>query len=456
MSDMMTVEKIKRPRIAKGIVVADYKNYNINYIYTNEAGNRIYFKDTTDATYGRTIAHNDLPCFYFDFKEGDLFMEGGVKAGITVTRQITNGLRDISKIALSSNAPFWVVSYLCMILNHLPYSIRMFYNAFAYKNGFPHPDINSRKVIAESISKAGFCLNLSYLPYKDKWQDDLKKALVTTRKNTDMWTDPYSVKYSVSYTGAIDSFIVKSKMLGNEYFQNFANESRRFNKDYTKMILDYSGYGLETFLQNLEVLKGFGYDYKRLAKYLTTDIDYQGINPTFNPRDTLELLKDYARMTNAVLGNNKFIKYPAYLKTFHDIAQKNYKAVEEKVDQEKFEVIKQETIDKLPEFKVPHKKFTILVPNTMKEIIQEGARMHHCVASYAKTMANKQTTILFMRKKEEIEESLITIEVKNLFSEYGDTFVNQARGHSNRTLNEDEIEFLILWTKRNKVAYQKV
>ena len=55
-------------------------------------------------------------------------------------------------------------------------------------------------------------------------------------------------------------------------------------------------------------------------------------------------------------------------------------------------------------------RYQIRCPKSLEELILEGQRMHHCVASYAQRFSNGSSLIFFMRKTEEPDASYITME----------------------------------------------
>lgn len=57
--------------------------------------------------------------------------------------------------------------------------------------------------------------------------------------------------------------------------------------------------------------------------------------------------------------------------------------------------------------------YFIRIPTGAREIVEEGALMHHCVGGYAKRHMEGTTTILFMRKKSDPDTPLYTIEVND-------------------------------------------
>ena len=73
----------------------------------------------------------------------------------------------------------------------------------------------------------------------------------------------------------------------------------------------------------------------------------------------------------------------------------------------------------LPRYKKLVKKYTfalggfeIQVPRNGTEISEEGKRLHHCVGGYAERHLKGATIILFLRRSEQKDTPLVTIEMK--------------------------------------------
>lgn len=157
---------------------------------------------------------------------------------------------------------------------------------------------------------------------------------------------------------------------------------------------------------------------------------------------------DYLQMA-AGLGYNlrdPWILYPKNLKERHD------QFVEEKREREE-ELAKKKDDEKDADFRKTIQKngwenyemetedFFIRLPKRVREIRQEGQNQHHCVATYIDRMVSGKTCILFIRKKEEPEESYYTVEVRE-----GE--VIQVRGKYNKDPGEDVKKFMNTFKKR--------
>ncbi len=68
---------------------------------------------------------------------------------------------------------------------------------------------------------------------------------------------------------------------------------------------------------------------------------------------------------------------------------------------------------------------------TAKELIREGAALHHCVGGYAERMAKGETAIFFIRRAEEPDKPFYTLELR-------DKTVIQCRTAHNKSYEQDE------------------
>lgn len=93
-------------------------------------------------------------------------------------------------------------------------------------------------------------------------------------------------------------------------------------------------------------------------------------------------------------------------------------------------------------------KYSIIVPGTIKEILDDGRQLHHCAASserYFDRINRKETYLMFCRKAAEPDRAYYTLEVQP------DGAVRQKRTFYNRQENVEEIQkFIKKWQKEIK------
>lgn len=96
-------------------------------------------------------------------------------------------------------------------------------------------------------------------------------------------------------------------------------------------------------------------------------------------------------------------------------------------------------IDKTLEYTCDGYKF--LYPTSTQDIKDEAVQQNNCVASYIQNVLDGNCHILFMRRAETPEQSLVTVEVKS-----GE--VVQAKGKFNRDLTPEEQTIIDKYNKR--------
>ena len=165
-------------------------------------------------------------------------------------------------------------------------------------------------------------------------------------------------------------------------------------------------------------------------------------------RQTVTDYDDYLQMA-AILGYNMddpYVLYPKNLKERHDqlVQEQEERKIElkGKKDDQKDGTLR-EMIKRRgwKAYEMETDDLLMRLPKRVREIRQEGQNQHHCVATYIDRMVSGETCILFIRKKEEPEESYYTVEVKG-----GE--VIQVRGKYNADPKEDVENFIKTFKRR--------
>jgi len=130
----------------------------------------------------------------------------------------------------------------------------------------------------------------------------------------------------------------------------------------------------------------------------------------------------------------------------HDIAARNYRVKQSQAFAERFTSV----CESIKNLEFSDKEFSIVLPSSVNDIVNEGAALNHCVASYVSGVVDRQYSIVFLRKADELDKPLVTVQI----SADGKT-VSQARGHSNRDLTEDENKFLAKYRDHLDPSRQK-
>lgn len=178
---------------------------------------------------------------------------------------------------------------------------------------------------------------------------------------------------------------------------------------------------------------------KGLFKYLYGSCYHQQGIPDIEKASSI--LNDYYNMTEDF---NNAPKYPRYLKTTHDVVAQNYKILQDGEINEKVSAY----------WKANQSKYDALIGEyfiidafNASEISEEGSNNSNCVASYAKSVSEGKTNILFLRKKSDIEKSWVTVEVNN------NTLV-QAYGTFDANLTDVQQQLLYTWCTSRGISYR--
>ncbi|EKS4345079.1 PcfJ domain-containing protein [Clostridium botulinum] len=218
-----------------------------------------------------------------------------------------------------------------------------------------------------------------------------------------------------------------------KYFIDKINENNIIFSIYD----NWSRHNYELFIS---MINKYNLNFNRYIDYVTQDLYSQGLSRFDN--DILSLYRDYLDMQISLYGKIKE-KYPKYLKTEHDIVTLKFNTYKKyKKDLLVFNVS-----DRHKNLEYKTKKYSIVLPKTSIDIVDEGINQSHCVGSYVDKVAKNESLILFMRDTQDLEKSLITIEVL-------DDVVTQIRGFGNRFPTKEEEVFLSKWAKEKQLKYQ--
>ncbi|MEG1563769.1 MAG: PcfJ domain-containing protein [Bacteroides sp.] len=205
----------------------------------------------------------------------------------------------------------------------------------------------------------------------------------------------------------------------------FSTEFTSLTAEDLLKLLTYGCYiSRYTKAENSSYLHAFHSDYnyniKSLLVYFDNLYTYEALEDV---NYMIRELLDYVKMMSRI--SPKYDKYPKNFLTSRKIAIRNYTRLKEKFVEEDF----QKRIDNSLGYSSG--EYQIIYPKTTQEIKDEAVQQHHCVASYIKKVIDGECHILFLRKKESLEKSLVTLEIRN-------NKVVQARGKFDREMSKEE------------------
>lgn len=244
----------------------------------------------------------------------------------------------------------------------------------------------------EQIFSAGIedVIDYNYFNYTI---NDIPKALIKLAKNHKIklssqfleWykenPDGYQIAYQLSYLSLTDDDVFRILTQRTDSYQNCR---WTYHSKFNILIKDY------------------GYTAKALMLYIDHIKTYEAVE---DMGFLLNELYDYAKMMKQI--SPKFDKYPRNLLTTHRIAIRNYNRLKHIFVERDFE----KRIDK--DMEKTFGDYIFIYPNCTQDIKDEAVQQNNCVASYIQRVIDGSCHILFLRKKDAPNKSLVTCEVRN-------------------------------------------
>lgn len=163
-------------------------------------------------------------------------------------------------------------------------------------------------------------------------------------------------------------------------------------------------------------------------------------------RDAYKTWYDYLRDCEKLKMDlsNKSVLMPKDLYKAHQNTIKQIKYEEDKILNKEIEMLAK----KREKYKFEFNGLIIRPAINTKELIKEGAELHHCVGGYAKRYAEGKTTIMFIRKKDEPDKPYYTMEIVK-------GKIEQVRGNRNKAPEEDVKKFVEEYKKKVLSKFNK-
>ena len=172
-------------------------------------------------------------------------------------------------------------------------------------------------------------------------------------------------------------------------------------------------------------------------------------SPNFNLyvryyQDYLTMVKD---MEMANIYHPQF-KDANDIKRMHDEVLEIYNVKKTIIESEKFA----KRVETWKRFEYVDSDFSVIAPTKAEDLANEGAKLHHCVKSYIRRVADGETNIVFIRKNTDLEKPFFTVEITN-----NDT-IQQVHGFDNRNADTEKglTEFVEKWAKDKKLELSNI
>lgn len=279
-----------------------------------------------------------------------------------------------------------------------------------------NPSSGAERYILAQMQKS----SSTFLKIVNKFLDTQKPSNVKTQSTESLLINTFGIANKINFNNA--AWMLDRLSESNSVFQ----------------IPAFKGWGSEPSDIIPNLIEKYKLDFKSLINYLFFDLYMQGIN--YIDEDIIQIYDDTLNMQTLMYDGKVKDKYPKHLKEAHDKVTLIYNLNQEYFDHKV--AVKLHNECKSLEYK--DQDYCIITPEDSSELINEGISLHHCVGSYVNKVNKGETSILFLRRAEAPEESLITIE-------YKDGAIKQVRGLCERLMSEKERKFFDKWTKKFKI-----
>lgn len=234
-----------------------------------------------------------------------------------------------------------------------------------------------------------------------------KKFTKALKENPEMTMEEFYLTYNKNM------WLEKNKIKVNEHLtEELIDELYKYRNHFNinnrlSYVVLYLSRGLRDFFDDVR----YEYEYNRIFDKLRRYFEYceaLGIEPTKD---------DFFR---------SFINvYRMYVIKKREIDSKKIK----------------EQYKKYPMLEFENEIFTVVIPKTTEDFFNEAQAQQNCVYSmYLSKVIQGTTNVVFIRRKDNIEKSLITCEVSN-----NGNIIQYLKKYNNDNLNEDETEFKKLY-----------
>lgn len=206
--------------------------------------------------------------------------------------------------------------------------------------------------------------------------------------------------------------ILKLPSYVREFIKNSKDMNDKRIKVLTELCRDEPNMSRETFDLFRKAFPHYmfiQYPLKRLkeeANYSLSDVCKLVLNnrdKTY-PRQVLYMQSDYIRMCKQM--DVDYERFPKHVIQIHDELQAKYQVKQNAFKTKAFD----KKIEEYRDLRLEDRTYIIRCPGSMVEMIQEGQKMHHCVASYTDRFISGSSMIFFMRKASDPNNPYITME----------------------------------------------
>lgn len=267
----------------------------------------------------------------------------------------------------------------------------------------------------------------------------------------DITTDMISTLHSMDQKGTNIDLIqtLREKSNTPQYREYFSATRRAYDRGYDREHPENNIYNIFDFANNdgsqykvdriIDCITEYNLDVDAFLAFCLRMYNVEGLD-----MDDLfgsgNHYKDYLNMEKNLKNGSmaKMDKYPQnFMTTFH-IVKREYRVRKEEFDENNF----RNQCDRFRHLEHQYKKYSIVVPQHSSEIENEADCLKHCVRIYIPRVIEGKTLICFLRDNEQLEEPLVTIEVK-------DNHITQAYGIHDSKPTDEQLDVMRRWARQH-------
>ena len=175
---------------------------------------------------------------------------------------------------------------------------------------------------------------------------------------------------------------------------------------------------------------------RKTLNYLNKIQQENGVAPEIALRDYEDYLGQLARLKIKADKKNRF---PANFYHVHEELSQIIREEDEKIEKatlrEKNKILRKVVAEVKNDYETRSNTFMIVWPRSKADFTKEGQSQHNCVGGYFEQCVKRQTTVFFLRRKEEPKKPFCTVEFK-------DGKLIQCRTKYNRDAPEDAMKYM--------------
>lgn len=175
-------------------------------------------------------------------------------------------------------------------------------------------------------------------------------------------------------------------------------------------------------------------DYKSFKEYVLYDSVHMGYG--LNPHDFFVQWSDVLTMQMSIYGKIKD-KYPKDLPTLHQQLAYKQTLMREKINEMMFA----QQVERTKKYEMVVDDYIFLAPKAKEDFYDEATQQANCLASYVNRYTQGDCHIIFMRKKNAPEVSVVTIELR------ADTVCQKYQAH-NAACTAEQNAVIAQWLKK--------